>query len=80
LSYPASSGFSAVKLGSGTGCGSISLDPTDPSTAIASQAGPGVYTATYKAVYASKSIVGPSAPAGWDSEESYPVVVVVVGS
>lgn len=80
LSYPVSSNFSAVKLGSGAGCGSISVDPTDSSTAVASQAGPGVYTATYNAVYASKSIVGPSAPTGWDSEETYPVVVVVVGS
>jgi len=68
LSYPASSGFSAVKLGSGAGCGSISLSSTDSSTAVASQAGPGVYTATYNAVYASKNIIGPAASIGWDNE------------
>lgn len=81
LNFPANSGtFSAVKLGSGAGCGSVTLDPGNNQVAIASSAGPGVYTAKYNADYLSRSIVGPALPAGWDSEESYPVVIVVVGT
>lgn len=80
LSYPVSSSFSATAIGSSVGCGSISVDPVDPKQANASQAGPGVYTATYKSNYLSKKITGPNMPTGWSSDESYPVVVVVVGS
>ena len=80
LSYPAES-FSATAI-SGVTCGSISLDPNDDTnkTAIASQHGVGVYEANYTAKYHSISIESPSMPDGWDEEESYPVVIVAVGS
>ena len=81
LGYPANDGsFSAVVLGSGSGCGTISVDSVDTKQANASQADPGVYTATYKSDYLGKKITGPTMPVDWDTEESYPVVIVVVGS
>ena len=80
LTKPVTSNFSAVVLGSGAGCGTISVDKVDKKQANASQAGPGVYTANYKAAYIGKKITGPSMPSGWDSEQTYPVVIVAVGS
>ena len=81
LNYPANEGsFSATVLGSGAGCGTISVDDVDAQQANASQAGPGVYIATYQSDYDSHSIDGPSVPEGWDSDLTYPVVIVVVGT
>jgi hypothetical protein len=81
LSYPAKDGtFSATKIGSGTGCGTITVDSVDSKQVNASLAGPGAYIVTYKSDYLSKKITGPNMPYEWDTDESYPVVVVAVGS
>jgi len=80
LSYAAES-FSASAI-SAVSCGTVSLDPNDSlnKTVIASQHGVGVYEASYDAKYHSISIEAPTMPSGWDTEESYPVVIVAVGS
>lgn len=79
LSYPCTGNFSYTLLG-GSGAGSLSIDPVDLKQVNASLAGPAVYTVSYTANFNAKKITGPSAPADWDSDETYPVVVVVVGS
>ena len=81
LSYAATGSISAV-LKSSIGCGTVSLDSNDSTnkTVIASQHGVGVYEVSYDADYHSISIEAPSMPSGWDVEESYPVVIVAVGS
>lgn len=81
LSHPAKSGtFSATKLGSGTGCGTLSIDVANTKQVNASLAGPGAYLVSYTSDYSVKKIVGPNMPSGWDIEESYPVVVLAVGA
>ena len=77
LDKPAFSDFVAEGLPPGSSpCGVISVDPIDSSQANASLAGPGVYDTSYKAKYHSFSIKKDSIP----SDESYPIVIVIVGS
>jgi hypothetical protein len=84
LSYPVKSGTTYVFTPLGdSNCGAISVDESDPKTARASAAGPGVYLAEYTAEYTKHNISGVQKPAIWDEledEDSYPVVVVMVGN
>jgi hypothetical protein len=79
LEKPVFSDFSVEQV-SETSCGAISVNPDNPSEAMASQAGPGVYRATYTAKFQRFSISIPSKPAGISDDEAYPVVVSIVGS
>ena len=79
LAFPASSGFIATAK-SANSCGSVTLDPLDPSFALASATGPGVYEASYTANYWSFSIQMNSIPNDWPVDEPYPIVIVIVGS
>lgn len=78
LAFPAYSSFLASAL-STNNCGSVTLNSIDPSEAVASAAGPGVYDASYVAHYWSFSIQMPTIPSGWPEGEPFPIVIVVVG-
>jgi len=72
--------FSAVVLGTGNAGYSVSVDDVDKKQANGSDAGPGVFTAEYDSLYTALNITGPAMPGGWDPDETYPVVIVVVGT
>lgn len=78
LAFPVYSDFVATAL-SVNNCGSVTLNPLDPSEAVASADGPGVYDASYVSHYWSFSIQMPTIPDEWPEGEPYPIVIVVVG-
>lgn len=83
LDKPCFSGFSAT-LVSGDGVGSLSIDPEDPSKVLGSSTGIGIYKVSYTSKYTPYSLGGVNLPSGWpfadvDEDESYPVVIMVVG-
>jgi hypothetical protein len=79
LDVPCESGFSAELLGT-TGCGSVYLSTDDPEVAKASQTGVGVYRATYDTEYFLYGLSNVAAPSDWPAGESYPVVILIVGT
>lgn len=79
LAVPCAEGFSAELL-STTGCGSIFLSTEDPEVAKASQAGVGVYRATYDTEYFLYDLAHVAAPDDWPAGESYPVIILIVGT
>ena len=79
LSFPVFSDFVAKSMASSAPF-SVSIDSVDVRQANASAAGVGVFKATYKTKFTPKTLLGPSIPPEWDSEENYPVVVLAVGS
>lgn len=80
LSKPVYGNFTSEGLPQGSSpSGIVTLSLIDPAEVVASQAGPGVYDINYVAQYHSFSIRKDSIPPGFPEDESYPIVVVIVG-
>jgi len=82
LEVPCNGVFSVTELGSGD-LGVVSLDPEDPSVLVKASPGVVVGVVTYDATYDRYKLSGVTQPTGWvptDDNNSYPVIVVIVGT